>query len=64
MHCDNCLLLGYVRELREPITQQMVQQVVNDMLPSLEGPAPTAPIAANIVTNPRAADRARVAQAA
>jgi len=30
--CDNCLLLGFVREVRQ-ITPQMVRQVIEDMVP-------------------------------
>jgi hypothetical protein len=33
--CDNCLLLGYVREARE-ITPAMVRRVISDMLPKFE----------------------------
>jgi general secretion pathway protein A len=52
--CDNCLLLGYVREILEPISKQMVSQVINDMLPSLERPARPEP---RIVTRRKVADR-------
>lgn len=59
--CDNCLLLGYVREARQQISQQMVQQVIRDMLPSLEGPAKPQ---MHVVTEPNVADRLRPVHAA
>ncbi|MBI1338144.1 MAG: AAA family ATPase [Phycisphaera sp.] len=37
--CDNCLLLGMVRETRE-VTPAMVRRVVEDMIPSFNDPTP------------------------
>lgn len=50
--CDNCLLLGYVKRVRQ-INSQMVQRVVDDMVPSFDGasagddpsPLPFSPVA-------------------
>ncbi|MCC6681833.1 MAG: AAA family ATPase [Phycisphaeraceae bacterium] len=39
--CDNCLLLGYVKEARR-IGASMARHVINDMVPSLELEQPTA----------------------
>lgn len=37
--CDNCLLLAFVREHPGAIPQTTVRQVINDMLPCLNGPS-------------------------
>ncbi len=37
--CDNCLLLGYVKQTRR-ITPSMVRRVIEDMIPSFEEPRP------------------------
>jgi len=55
--CDNCLLLGYVRQINDQITQTMVRQVIDDMLPSLGEGNNTQP---QIVTEPQVADRMTV----
>jgi len=38
--CDNCLLLGFVKETRR-ITPEMVRQVLEDMVPSFAEPEQT-----------------------
>jgi general secretion pathway protein A len=41
--CDNCLLMGYVREWQQPIPRSIVHEVVRDMLPEFNDPVMTAP---------------------
>jgi len=59
--CDNCLLLGYVGEVRDQIGQATVQQVIRDMLPSFSSPTPSTPVIVAGKSKPKPLSLSKVA---
>jgi general secretion pathway protein A len=59
--CDNALLLGFVGQVRDQITEAMVQQVLHDMLPSLDVVKASEPVIVAGRVGPEALSRSQVA---